>query len=242
MFSSIEQITVQNNKYYIHKEILKQYHYFDVILGGNFQEKEINLEIDFINFKLANDFTLILDIMYSYHYNSFSLKKKLKIINFSEFMEIYNFIKYLQPNDNNILDYLILSCPGNIIELNKIGSYNLSKDELLQLIKIGNKINLKIEIDNYKCGKCEYTYKCINQFFEQFNIIITQYYIIIDDEKNNILNIQMKINNTIAKWYNLNNKAYYAHFYNNRHIFKIDATITLINYLIDNYLLKNKIL
>ena len=122
LFTRIHEIIINNQTYYIHEEIMKYCHYFDVIIKGDFQEKKVNLVIDIGNL----DFNIIINLFYRYHYsvedckggiiyhthwcNWFDENLYKKIIeayrfffayyncSFKELITIINILDFLQPN------------------------------------------------------------------------------------------------------------------------------------------------
>lgn len=90
LFTRIHEIIINNQTYYIHEEIMKYCHYFDAIIKGNFQEKQVNLDIDIGSL----DFNIIINIFYRYYNCLEDSKGAIILYNFWQFDEtLYESIK-----------------------------------------------------------------------------------------------------------------------------------------------------
>lgn len=61
-FSKVHEVVCNNQKFIIHEEVLKCFHYFDSHLKGSFKQEQLVLNVDIDSF----DFNLFIDIMYRY--------------------------------------------------------------------------------------------------------------------------------------------------------------------------------
>jgi len=192
MYSNIETITINEKKYYVYKKVLEEYHYFDTILQGKFQEKSIHLDFD-----ITPDFNNIINCMMTYYYT----KKYFDKPNFSEFIELCSLLTYLQPKDTNMITFLIetynysdeLDNYHNKINIinNSILGQNHKIIILNNIIKKLNKINLLYDendegrsnidvVDNGDDRKYILKIPFIYDFFKQFDIHVDNYEALIE--------------------------------------------------------------
>lgn len=198
MYSSIETIHFNNQKYYVYKKVLEEYHYFDTIIQGKFQDKTIDFE-----FNIAIDFNIVLDFMMAYHYVKNFDNTNINELNFNDMINLLNILTYLLPKDQNLFtelinSYRIKNCDNYkdmIITVNRSNMNNNHKVEILKkIIHCVNKVDLvlnegsddlKIDVEEDKDNendKWQQYLKIPNipKFFEQFDIIIDSYEIPIE--------------------------------------------------------------
>lgn len=192
MYSNIEIITINNQKYYVYKFVLEKYHYFDTILQGKFQDKSIHLDFD-----TFLDFNIVIHCMMTYYY----AKNYFNNLHFGEFIDLCSILTYLQPKDTNMITYLVETYNYlddfdnyrdkiNIIN-NSILSKNHKINILNNIIKKLNKINLLfnendegrsniVDVKDGDDNKDTLKIPFINDFFKQFDIHIDNYEALIE--------------------------------------------------------------
>lgn len=114
-YSKIYQVTFNENKYQIHKEVLEQFEYFEPLMNNKFGDKEINLDFD-----ADVNFDEFVDMMYKAYAMRDYLSKKFTRESFrfygprnaKELISVLNIIEYLKPKNcmeiisNSLNDYM----------------------------------------------------------------------------------------------------------------------------------------
>ena len=142
-YNNINEIIVNDVKYYVHKHTLNKCDYFKTILKGDFCDEDIKLDFD----NEPINFNIIIDILY----NGEEYYSWLKQCSFSEFINLFCILDYLQTEKG-----IMKKCAGivalndirctinNILDINIQNEYK--RILLDDFIKNSNKINLKIKV------------------------------------------------------------------------------------------------
>lgn len=192
MYSSIEIITINEKKYYIYKEVLKEYHYFDTILQGKFHEKSIQLDLD-----ISIDFNIVITYMMTYYYTKKYVGVHVNKLRFHEFIELCSILTYLQPKETNMITFFVETYYLDEVDnyqdkINIINNSILSQNHkiiiLKNIIKKLNKISLlftendqgRSNIDDSDNQKYMIKLHFIDNFFKQFDISVDNYEALIE--------------------------------------------------------------
>lgn len=190
MYSNIETITINEKKYYVYKEVLNEYHYFDTILQGKFCEKSIQLDLD-----ISLDFNIVITYMMTYYYTKKYVGVRVNKLSFYEFIELCSILTYLQPKDTNMITLLVKTYDLDEVDnyqdkINIINNSILSQNHkiiiLKNIIKKLNKISLLFDendqgqsniefVDNGDDRKYILKIQFIDDFFKQFDIRVDNY-------------------------------------------------------------------